>query len=175
MAGYYTGMACGATIAYAESVETVRDNMLEVRPTIVTTVPRLFERIYSRVIKQVDAGSPLKKKIFYWGIDVGHRLRKRRAGGTAPFRSFSGSSAPSPTRSSTRKLRERTGGRMRFFVSGGAALGKEFGEFFEAVGLTDHRRVWPHRKLAGDLREPGPALQVRVRRACHPRRGSQDR
>ncbi len=62
MAGYYTAMACGATIAYAESVDTVRDNMLEVRPTIITTVPRLFERIYSRVIKQVDAGSPLKKR-----------------------------------------------------------------------------------------------------------------
>jgi len=47
MAGYYTAMACGSTVAYAESTETVSDNLLEIHPTVVTTVPRLFERIYS--------------------------------------------------------------------------------------------------------------------------------
>ncbi len=134
MAGYYTALACGATIAYAESVDTVRDNMLEVHPTIITTVPRLFERIYSRVIKQVDAGSPLKKKIFYWGIDVGHRYAAARRAGSIPLllrlqRAIADALVYA-------KLRERTGGKMRFFVSGGAALGREFGEFFEAVGLT---------------------------------------
>ena len=133
MAGYYTGMACGVTIAYAESVDTVRDNMLEVHPTIVTTVPRLFERIYSRVIKQVDAGSPLKKKIFYWGIDVGHRYASGARKGSIPiFLRLQRAVANALVYS---KLRERTGGHMRFFVSGGAALGREFGEFFEAVGL----------------------------------------
>ena len=71
MAGYYTGLACGATLAFAESVETVRENMLEVRPTIVTTVPRLFERIQSRIIKQVDAGSPLRQRLFHWAMGVG--------------------------------------------------------------------------------------------------------
>lgn len=134
MAGYYTALACGATIAYAESVDTVRDNMLEVNPTIITTVPRLFERIYSRVIKQVDAGSPLKKRIFYWGIDVGHRYaRAVRAGSVPLFLRLQRAIANALVYS---KLRERTGGKMRFFVSGGAALGKEFGEFFEAVGLA---------------------------------------
>jgi long-chain acyl-CoA synthetase len=134
MAGYYTAMACGATIAYAESVETVRDNMLEVRPTIVTTVPRLFERIHSRILKQVEAGSPAKKRIFHWAVGIGReyanliRLHKN----------------PSPVlvakhvladRLVYRKLKARTGGKMKFFVSGGAALAREFGEFFEAVGL----------------------------------------
>jgi long-chain acyl-CoA synthetase len=134
MAGYYTALACGATIAYAESVDTVRDNMLEVNPTIITTVPRLFERIYSRVIKQVDAGSPLKKRIFYWGIDVGHRYaRAVRAGSVPVFLRLQRAVANALVYA---KLRERTGGKMRFFVSGGAALGKEFGEFFEAVGLA---------------------------------------
>ncbi len=134
MAGYYTGMACGATIAYAESVETVRDNMLEVRPTIVTTVPRLFERIHSRVMKQMDASSPLKKKIFHWAIRVGRAYaeakKQNRTGFGLRLRHAIAD------RLVYGKLRERTGGNMRFFVSGGAALGKEFGEFFEAVGLT---------------------------------------
>jgi long-chain acyl-CoA synthetase len=134
MAGYYTGMACGVTIAYAESVETVRDNMLEVRPTIITTVPRLFERIHSRVMKQIDASSPLKKKIFHWAIRVGRTYAEAKKQSRAGFglRLRHGIA----DRLVYGKLRERTGGRMRFFVSGGAALGREFGEFFEAVGLT---------------------------------------
>ncbi len=133
MAGYYTAMACGATIAYAESVETVRDNMIEVRPTIVTTVPRLFERIYSRVMKQVDAGSPLKKKIFFWALDIGHRYARAARKGSIPIGLRLNHAVADKLVYG--KLRERTGGRMRFFVSGGAALAKEFGEFFEAVGL----------------------------------------
>jgi long-chain acyl-CoA synthetase len=133
MAGYYTGIACGATLAFAESVETVRENMLEVRPTIVTTVPRLFERIHSRIIKQVDAGSPLRRKLFRWAMGVGRRYAACvREGNVSPALSVQHSLAEALVFS---KIKSRTGGRMRFFVSGGAALGREFGEFFEAVGL----------------------------------------
>ncbi len=133
MAGYYTALACGATIAYAESVETVRDNMLEVRPTIVTTVPRLFERIYSRIMKQVDAGPPLRRKIFQWAVTVGHA--HAQAAKTGSVTMALRTQRALADRLVFGKIRTRTGGRMRFFVSGGAALGREFGEFFEAVGL----------------------------------------
>jgi len=126
-------MACGSTIAYAESVETVRDNMRVVRPTVVTTVPRLFERIRSRVIKQVESGPDGKKKIFYWAIAVGKEYAaKSREGRVSPLLMAKHFLADRLVYS---KLREKTGGRIRFFVSGGAALGREFGEFFEAVGL----------------------------------------
>ncbi len=134
MAGYYTGLASGATIAFAESVETVRDNLIEIRPTIMTTVPRLFERIQSRILRQVDAEPRAKRQVFHWAMRVGRQYaRARRRGeidgslriqyGVASFLVFS-------------KLRERTGGRMRYFVSGGAGLPREQGEFFEALGLT---------------------------------------
>lgn len=133
MAGYYTAFACGATIAYAESVERVRDNMLEVRPTIVTTVPRLFERIHSRVMKQVDSSPAIRRKIFAWAVEVGREHAAAVKRGLVPpglkMRHLVAD------RLVFSKLRERTGGRMRFFVSGGAALAREFGEFFEAVGL----------------------------------------
>jgi long-chain acyl-CoA synthetase len=133
MAGYYTALACGATIAYAESVESVRENMLEVRPTIVTTVPRLFERIHSRILKQVDSSPPARRKIFYWAAGVGRDYAKAmRRGSVSAGLKMRHALADKLVFS---KLRARTGGRIKFFVSGGAALGREFGEFFEAVGL----------------------------------------
>ncbi len=134
MAGYYTAMACGATVAYAESVETVAANMLEVRPTVVTTVPRLFERIYSRVMKQVDSGPMVKQKIFHWAVKVGKAYagRKRKGKTVSPLLAVQHTIAD---RLVFTHLREKTGGRMRFFVSGGAALAREFGEFFEAAGI----------------------------------------
>ncbi len=134
MAGYYTAMACGATIAYAESVETVRDNMLEVRPNVVMTVPRLFERIHSRILKQVDAGPALPRTIFYWAVKTGHEFQKaRRRSALSPVLKLKNAIADKLVFA---KIRARTGGQMKFFVSGGAALPREFGEFFEAIGLT---------------------------------------
>ncbi len=133
MAGYYAAFACGSTIAYAESVETVRDNMIEVRPTIIGTVPRLFERVHARIHKQVDAGSPTQRKIFAWAIDTGRKyaLAAKRDDVTVGLRL----ARALADRLVFRKVRARTGGRVKFFVSGGAALPREFGEFFEAVGL----------------------------------------
>lgn len=134
MAGYYTAMACGATVAYAESPETVRDNLLEIRPTIVTTVPRLFERIQSRLQKQIDSSSPVKKKIFAWAVDVGRRyVSAKKSGFLNPLLKAQHAVADALV---FQKLKERTGGRIRYFVSGGAALPRELGEFFEAVGIT---------------------------------------
>ena len=133
MAGYYTAMACGVTIAYAESIETVQDNLAEVRPTVVTTVPRLFERMHNRMMKQVAAAPPVRRRIFEWAVEVGRRsVRERAAGGvslaTALFHRLAQWLVFD-------KIRARTGGRIRFFVSGGAALPRELGEFFEAVGI----------------------------------------
>lgn len=134
MAGNYTGMACGATIAYAESIETVQNNLLEVRPTIVTTVPRLFERIHSRIMKQVESAPAAKKKLFFWALKVGrHYALARRKKSVSPLLKMKHALADKLVFS---KIRERLGGRMKFMISGGAALPKEFGEFFEAVGIT---------------------------------------
>ena len=119
MAGYYTGMACGATVAFAESVETVRDNMLEVRPTIVTTVPRLFERIQSRIIKQVDAGSPLRRKLFYWAIGVGREYAAALKEGHVTLRA-QGPARAGATGSCSPKSRAGPAGRMRFFCLRGS-------------------------------------------------------
>jgi len=133
MAGYYTATACGATIAFAESIETIRENLLEVRPTVVTSVPRLFERLHTRILKQFDNGPALRRKIFNWALGVGRAYAKARRVGLIPL------GLKLQYRLAEKlvyeKLKARVGGRIRFFVSGGAALAREFGEFFEALGI----------------------------------------
>jgi long-chain acyl-CoA synthetase len=134
MAGYYTAMGCGATIAYAESVETVRDNLLEIHPTIVTTVPRLFERIHSSIMKLIDGSPQARQKIFHRAIEIGKRYAvARRKGFIQPLLRAQYAIAAKLVFA---RLKERTGGKMRFFVSGGAALPRQLGEFFEAAGIT---------------------------------------
>lgn len=71
LAGQFVPLSVGATIAYAESTDTIQENLVEVKPTVMTSVPRLFEKVYARVQEQVDAGTPLRRKIFDWAIRVG--------------------------------------------------------------------------------------------------------
>ncbi len=134
MAGYYTMFAVGATIYYAESIESVSVNMTEVHPTIITTVPRLFERIYGLVMKNVEAGSPTKQKLFKWAVSVGKAYHAARREKGAPGLVLTMQHALADRLVFT-KLRERVGGRLRFFVSGGAALSRDLAEFFEAAGI----------------------------------------
>ncbi len=128
VAGYYAMMGGGAEIYYAESVDTVAKNLTESRPTCLISVPRLFEKMYNAVLKSVEEGSDLKKKIFSWGIETG----KKAASGKGFLIGFQKKIADKLVFS---KLHERTGGRVKLFVSGGAALPAEIGSFFEAAGL----------------------------------------
>jgi len=125
----------GCTIGYAESVETVAANLLEVRPHIMVGVPRVFEKIYSKVMDNVLTSSGLKRKIFFWAVKVGkaygtRKLAMRRIGG---FLKFKRNLAHKLVYS---KIVEKTGGRIRFFVSGGAPLSKDIADFFYAMGLV---------------------------------------
>ena len=134
MGGYYTAFSSGGMICYAEGIESIAQNMLEVRPTIITTVPRLFERMYSKILKNVDSQPASKQKIFYWAIETGKEYsRAKRIGKISLGLSLKNSLADKLV---FKKLRERTGGRLRFFVSGGAPLARDLGEFFEAVGIN---------------------------------------
>lgn len=127
-AGYYAMMAGGAEIYYAESVDTVAKNMVEAQPTIVISVPRLFEKIYNLILKSLESGTNAKKKIFNWALDVGKGYFEGKRGLT----SFQKKIADKLVFD---QLKKRTGGRIRFFVSGGAALPPEIGIFFMSAGL----------------------------------------
>jgi long-chain acyl-CoA synthetase len=134
MAGYYTAMACGATIAYAESAETLRENLIEARPTVVMMVPRAFERFHNRLMRHMAQQSRARQSIFQWGINMGRvYVEARKRGKLSLNLKFYQEIAD---RLVFRKIRSRLGGRIRFLASGGAALAPELAEFFEAVGIA---------------------------------------
>jgi len=124
----------GAAMAYAESIEAVASNMVEVRPTIIVSVPRLFEKIYARVMDQVMAGSRLKRAIFVWALATGKKYAARTIAGEAiPVHlSFKRAIAAKLVFS---KIISRTGGRIRYAICGGAPLSRDIAEFFYALGL----------------------------------------
>ena len=133
MAGHFLAISVGATVAYAESTEAVADNLGEVKPTLMTSVPRLFEKIYGKVIENAEAGSPIKKKIFWWAVNTGEKyVNAKFAGKISGGLNFKYNLA---TKLVFSKLHQRVGGNLRFFVSGGAPLPKEIAEFFYKAGI----------------------------------------
>ena len=133
--GDYYLFANGVAIAYAESIDTVPVNMSEVRPTMMMSVPRLYEKIYARVVENAVAGGGLKKNIFFWAKRVGERWSDEKLAGRTPggMLAWQYSIADKLVFS---KLRERTGGKLRFFVSGGAPLSPDIAKFFYSAGLV---------------------------------------
>ena len=134
MAGHYLMWATGTSIAYAESIEAVPVNMTEVRPTLVLSVPRLYEKMYARVLETALSGGFLKKKIFFWGKDVADRWATEKLAGKNPGGIIAQQYAIAQKLVFS-KLKARTGGRLRYFVSGGAPLSPEINKFFFAAGL----------------------------------------
>jgi long-chain acyl-CoA synthetase len=125
----------GCSIGYAESIETVAENLLEIRPHIMVSVPRVFEKIYAKVMDNVLASSSLKRKIFFWANRVGReyggkKLLKQSIPGSLQFKKNLADKLVFS------KIIAKTGGRVRFFVSGGAPLSRDIAEFFYAMGLN---------------------------------------
>ena len=163
----------GVTISFAESVDTVAQNLTEVHPTIVVGVPRLYEKVYARVLENALSGSALKRRIFLWAKRVGeawtaHRLAAIPVPLTLRLRHALAD------RLVFAKLRARTGGRVRFFVSGSAPLAPEVARFFysaglpviEGYGLTETSPVLTlsplQRPKLGAVGKPIPGVRIKI-------------
>lgn len=134
MGGNFLPYAIGATVAFAESIEKVADNMGEVHPTVMTSVPRLYEKMHTKINVAVEAGSPVKRKLFRWAFKVGDEFQKAsKSGNVGVGLKFKHGLAAKLVFS---KIETRLGGKLRFFISGGAPLSKEIGEFFSYAGIT---------------------------------------
>jgi long-chain acyl-CoA synthetase len=133
MAGHYAVFSMGVTINYAESIDALVQNLGEVRPTVVMAVPRVYEKVYARALENAMV-SPVKKKIFFWAKRVGeevvgHTMAGRKPPGGLAFQYRLASKLVFS------KLQARVGGRLKFFVSGGAPLSADIAKFFFAAGL----------------------------------------
>ena len=134
LGGHYVPLFSGAKIAYAESTFTVAQNMKEVAPTVMLSVPRLYETMHERILRAVQEGSSLKQKIFHWGVSVGSAVSSAIQQGKKPSAILQ-LQQNIANKLVFAKLKEATGGRLRFFISGGAALPQSIAEFFHAAGI----------------------------------------
>jgi long-chain acyl-CoA synthetase len=133
--GDYLFWTAGVSIAYAESIDTVPFNMSEVGPTLCMSVPRLYEKMYARVLENALSGGSAKKQIFFWARAVADAWADETLAGRVPngWLTLRYALAQKLVFS---KLKARTGGRLRYFVSGGAPLAPEINKFFYAAGLV---------------------------------------
>ena len=135
MAGHYLMFHVGCSIAYAESIDTVPIDMQTVQPTLVLSVPRLYEKMYARVLENALAGGAVKKQIFFWARGVAEQWADVTLAGGTP-RGLLALKYGIAQKLVFSKLQARTGAHLRYFVSGGAPLAAEINKFFYAAGLV---------------------------------------
>jgi len=123
----------GVTLAYAESIDTLGENLREVRPTHIVAVPRVFEKIHGRIQAGVNQGSALKRGLFHWAVKVGDRYQRAQIRGSVPF--FLSVKHALASALVFKKIHAATGGRIKSYTSTGAPLSKMLAEFFHAIGI----------------------------------------
>ena len=130
----YTLFQAGVIINYAESFDTVAANLGEVKPTVVLSVPRLYEKVYARVLENALSGSGIKRAIFFWAKRAGEQWATLAIAGL-PIPGGLAFKKKLADKLVFSKLQARTGGRIRFFVSGAAPLSADIAKFFYSAGL----------------------------------------
>jgi long-chain acyl-CoA synthetase len=141
----------GCTIAYAESVATVAANLQEVNPHVFVSVPRVYEKVLSRVQEAVSAGSPIRQKLFRWAVGVGHEALAWRLKRQSPP-GFLGIQLGIADKLVFSKIRARLGSRFEMALSGGAPLARDVAEFFWGAGIPIYEGY--------GLSETAPVLNV---------------
>ena len=165
--------AMGASLGIVEDVSTIIENLSEVRPTLLFSVPRIFNRIYDGVQKKVEAGGAISKIMFRRGLASSEKIREIRDAGGEPggltlmMNNFYDSVVFS-------RIRDRFGGRLKYAFSGGAALSPEVAQFidnlnitvYEGYGLTETSPIvscnYPENRKIGSVGKPLPGVEVKI-------------
>ena len=163
-----TQLACGFATAVDGRVDRIIDNLAIVKPTFMGAAPRIFEKAHARIVTMQAAEGGAKEKIFKQAFDVGRKVDALKR---------EGKSVPLPLKAQHAlfdklvftKIRDRFGGRVRFFISGAAALNRDIAEWFHAAGILILEGYGLDRDLGRLVRQPPRQLQVRHRRARRPR------
>ena len=132
--GFYVFLYCGVSVHYSASFDQVGENLREVAPTVMTAVPRLFEKVYHRIIKKGMSEKGFKKSVFMRSLEVGQEYgeRKDKRKWISPALRLKQNVASKLVFS---KWREGVGGRLRYFVSGGAPLSPALSYSYLAAGI----------------------------------------
>lgn len=172
-ATYYLSTYVGSEIAFAQSLEALSNNIIEVKPNAILTVPRLLERIEERVRKTTATAGGIKLKIFNWALKVGQQRRHNKENNTSNSL-WLNLQLPIAEKLVFSKIKERLGGRMGIMVSGGGALPQHVGEFFgnigvlvcEGYGLTETSPLVTvnefHRQIFGSVGRVGKGCSVAI-------------
>ncbi|MHA1570142.1 MAG: AMP-dependent synthetase/ligase, partial [Alphaproteobacteria bacterium] len=134
MAGHFAALFMGATINYAESIDALRQNLQEVKPSVMISVPRIYEKSHAAIMDKVEKGSGLKKKLFHWAVDVGakvleYEMAKKEVPSALALQHKLADKLVYGT------IKQALGGNMKFAISGGAPLSPELFAFFFSVGI----------------------------------------
>lgn len=171
--GYYIGIAGGGIIAYAESMDTLLINLAEVHPTVMAAVPRFYEKVYGTIKSNVASGPKAKQKIFNWAIGVGGQVSKKLQA-KEPIPPVLNVQYKVAEKLVFNQIKEKMGGKLRFFSSGGAPLAQEIAEFFHSAGililqgygLSETSPVLtmstPRDFKHGTVGKPIPSVQIRL-------------
>ena len=170
--GYYMSMMSGTVVAYARSIAMLAADLQTVRPTILISVPRIYERIYATILSMLDVGHPLQRKLFDLAVDTGWQRFEYEQGRAAWHPRLL--LWPLLNVLVARKVMARLGGRVRVTVSGGAALPAEVARVFIALGLpivqgygmTETSPVvcvnWLQANVPSSVGLPLPGIEVRL-------------
>ncbi len=131
--GYYLTVMTGTPVAYARSIQLLSEDLQSIRPTLLISVPRIYERVYGAIRTKLEEGSPLRRRLFYFAVDVGwarFEYRQGRATWKISFLFW-----PLLQKLVAQKVLDKLGGRLRVALSGGAALSPEISRVFVGLGL----------------------------------------
>jgi long-chain acyl-CoA synthetase len=166
-------LAIGFHTAIDGRVDKLVENLAQVKPTFVAAVPRIFEKVYNKVVDGAKKGGALKYGVFKWSIEVGREVSKLRQTGQEPSGLLAVKNALAQKLVFS-KLQDRFGGRLRYFVSGSAPLSREMAEFFhacnililEGYGLTESSAASfvnrPSNFKFGTVGPPLPGTQLKI-------------
>ncbi len=130
----YACMRLGVTVAFAEDLQKVPENLREVQPHFIASVPRIFEKVYDKITTGVKEAGGLKEKLFNWALGVGQQVSQLQQHGK-PIPMFLGIQHSLATKLVFHKIQAALGGRLEWAVSGAAPLNKSIAEFFHACGV----------------------------------------
>ncbi len=174
--GYYVPMMAGGSVVYARSSRDLAEDLLTIRPTVLVSVPRIFERIYAKIQQQLKKKNALVRFLFRWAEDVGWHRFEAAQGRVSHARPVERILWPILHRLVAAKVLGGLGGRVRFAVSGGAPLQERLSRFFvglglplvQGFGLTETAPVISTNRLENNVPasvgEPLPGVEVKIER-----------